>query len=597
MATDRSSQIQWREWSDEAFDQAAREDKLILLAIGASWCHWCHIMDRITYSDPQVIRMINERFIPIRVDADKRPDIQDMYLLGGWPSTDFLLPDGRILAGTTFIPPEAMLQKLKEVDMVYHEQKSVVTMHVTSMAAEAQFERAAAETPAEMLDGRVIESLRNALKRAFDPKHGGFGTDPKFPYPDAVRFAFLQYRKTGDRAMLEIARKTLDGAMRIWDPVWGGFYRYAARADWGSPHYEKMLYVQAGALDNFLEAYQVTGEDKYGEVAAEIKAYVEKFLADENGGFYGSQDADVGSHDPQAVLVPGEEYFRLDEDERLAIGIPRVDRTIYTDSSGIMASAYFRLYHAMGDEYARRFAVKTIDRLLAENMVEGRMCHYSDGGPVLPGMLCDQVYFAQALVDAYQSTGARKYLAYAETLAGFIAAHLQDVVDGGFYSQVFDSRAKGELSERHKPFDENISAARLLTELNYLTGYQTYRDLARRTLSAIAYPRIVESIVGMGFGLAMDLFLNKPVQIVVVGKREHRQTQEMLEAGLHTYEPAKIVQVLDPEEAPLTIGDMTYQAEGEPLAYVCVRNVCRPPVRDSEELVSVLEDVFGAVPY
>jgi len=597
MASNRSSEIGWREWSDEAFEQAEREDKLILLDITASWCHWCHVMDRTTYSNPQVIAIINEKFIPIRVDADRRPDIQDRYLMGGWPTTAFLIPDGRVLTGTTYIPPEAMVNKLREVNMLYHEQKPVVTMHVTSMAAEVEYERTQAEIGAGRLDGRIIESVITAMKQAFDPVHGGFGAEPKFPYPDALRLAFLQYRKTGDRHMLEVARRTLDGMMGIYDSVWGGFYRYSVGADWAQPHYEKMLYIQAGALDNYLEAYQVTGDDKYGEIAAGIKAYLTRFLSDrEKGGFYGSQDADAGGHDPNAELVPGEEYFPKNEEERLAIGVPYVDKTIYTDWNGMMASAYLRLYHATGDRHARDFALKTIDRILSESMCDGRMCHYTDDRARLFGMLSDQVYFAQALVDAYQTSGLRRYLANAEELANFMAAQLQDVVDGGFYLQTFDSRARGELLERHKPFDENVAAIRLLTQLHHLTGCYTYRELAKRTLRAIAYPKIAESVIGAGYAVVLDLFMSSPVRIVVVGNRDDKETQEMLETSLHTYEPQKLVQVLDPAEDSLTIGELTYEAAEKPVAYVCVQNVCRPPVKGSGDLAVVLEDVIGGAP-
>ncbi|HUV04695.1 MAG TPA: DUF255 domain-containing protein [Armatimonadota bacterium] len=597
MARSGSSQIKWREWSDEAFEQAEREDKLILLDISASWCHWCHVMDRSTYSNPQVIEMVSEKFVPIRVDADKRPDIQYRYLLGGWPTTAFLLPDGRILTGTTFIPSEAMVNKLREVDMLYHEQKSIVAMHVTSMAAEAEYERTEAEFAAGKLDGQVVESVAAAVKQAFDPVYGGFGAEPKFPYPDALRLAFVQHRKTGDRDMLEIARKTLDGMMGIYDEIWGGSYRYSVSTDWTQPHYEKMLYVQAGVLDNYVEAYHVTGDDRYGEVAAGIEAYVTRFLSDqERGGLYGSQDADIGGNDPNADLVPGEEYFPKGEDERLAIGVPYVDKTIYTDCNGMMASAYFRLYHVTGDRHARDFALKTIDRILSESMRDGRMCHYTDDQARLFGLLSDQVYFAQALVDAYQTSGHRTYLAKAEELVGFMAAELQDVVDGGFYFETFDPGARGGLLERHKPFDENVAAVRLLTQLHYLTGCYTYRGLAERTLKAGAYPKIAESIIGAGYALALDLFMSSPVRIVVVGRRDDKETQEMLETSLHTYEPQKLVQVLDPAEDPLTIGELTYEAAEKPVAYVCVRNVCREPVKGSEELAVVLENVIGRAP-
>jgi len=551
-------------------------------------------MDRTTYSDKEVVGILAERFIPVKVDADRRPDIQDRYLLGGWPTTAFLVPDGRILTGTTFIPPDAMVRKLREVDDLYHEQKAVVTMHVTSMAAEAEAQRAEAEVPGG-LDTSLIPEIAKMLKREFDPMHGGFGAEPKFPYPDAVRFAFLEYRKTGEEDMLEIAVNTLEGQMSLRDPVWGGFYRYAINSDWTQPHYEKMLYVQAGAIDNYLEAYQITAEDKYGRAAADVKAYLTRFMTDEKGGFYASQDADVGSHDPETELVMGDKYYPLDEEGRLALGAPHVDKTIFTDWNGMAVSAYLRLYHAMGDEQAKEFACTTIDRITLECMKGDHMCHYNDCEARLPGILSDQVYFAQALVDAYQTVGKREYLENAMTLVGFIVGNLRDVIDGGFYFQPFDPGSKGEPLERHKPFDENVAAARLLIQLYYLTGYADYRELAEQTLKASACPQLTESIVGAGFACALDFYVSHPVHIVLVGDRDNRETMHMLATSLHAYEPHKIVQVLDPDEDSLTIGEVTYEAEERPKAYVCVQNVCRPPVTGSEDLVEVLEDVAGAV--
>lgn len=597
MTSEHSSGIQWRDWSNEAFEQAEREDKLILLNIGAPWCHWCHVMERVTYSDPEVIRLVAERFVPVKVEADQRPDIQDHYLLGGWPTTAFLIPDGRIVTGTTFVPPEALINKLHEVDVLYHEHKELVTMHVTSMAAEAEADRAQSETGVSKLNGEIIDRVAGAINAEFDSTNGGFGREPKFPYPDAIRFAFLQHRRTGDREMLEVALKTLDGMMNLYDPVWGGFYRYAVDASWKQPHYEKMLYVQAAAVDNYLEAYQVTGDDKYGEIAAGVKAYVNSFLCDqEHGGFYASQDADVGSHDPGAELIVGEEFFSKDDRGRNSIGMPYVDKTIYTDWNGMMVSAYCRLYQVLGDAHALEFAIKTIDRLMSENMREGCMYHYADGDPQLPGLASDQVYFAQGLLDAYQCTGEPRFLACAETLTDFVISNMQDVVDGGFYYEIDNPHAIGQLSERHKPFEENAAAARLLLELHYLTGKADYRDLAARTIKAVSYPQIIDTVTGASLAAIIDLYMNPPTHIVLVGKREDERTRLMLESSLHAYAPRKLVQVLDPTCGPLTIGDCTYEEDDEPTAYVCIRSVCAEPVKGPDRLNELLEDVLGGAP-
>ncbi len=597
MARDRSSEIRWEEWTSEAFDRARSENKLVLLSIGASWCHWCHVLDRTSYSDPEVAETVNDRFVPIRVEADHRPDIQDRYLMGGWPTTAVLTPDGRILTGATYMPPARMLAMLRQVDHLYHEDQAAVTLRVSRMSeeAEAEAERHRGEVPSSVLSRETIEGILVAMARDFDSINGGFGTEPKFPFPDAVRLLFLLYRRTNEKRMLEMALKTLDGMSRLVDPVWGGMYRYSVDAQWKHPHYEKMLYVQAGALDNYTEAFQVTGDDRYGELAAGIESYARRFLSDqERGGFYGSQDADVRSHEAEADLITGEQYFPRNEEERLAIGIPYVDKAVYTGWNGMMCSACLRLCSATDDMRTGSFALKTIDRLLAENVRDGLVYHYNDGEPRLPGLLADTVYLARALIDAYQAAGRRSYLEQAERIAQTMLERMQDRERGAFYYQIPDPDAIGELGRREKPFDENVMAAKVLTELHYLTGRESYRDAAGRALEAVAYPQLVENVMGAGYGVALDLYLEPPVHIVVVGVRDHTETDKMLKASLHAYEPRKLVQVLDPEEDDLAIGGLTYDAREEPSAYVCVKNVCMNPVTGSDRLATTLQNVLGS---
>ncbi|MBP6964466.1 MAG: thioredoxin domain-containing protein [Armatimonadetes bacterium] len=592
MARDRSSEIRWEEWSSEAFDRARREGKPVLLTIGAPWCHWCHVLDRTSYSDPDVIALINDRFVPVRVHADRRPDLQDRYLMGGWPTTAVLTPDARILTGSTYMPPEQMLRVLRQADQVYREDRETVTMRVARMTEEAEVERRRLEHPGETLDARALDALDAVLRREFDWANGGFGTEPKFPFPDAVRLAFLLYRRSGDEHMLEIARTTLDGMAGLMDPVWGGMYRYSVDPHWRHPHYEKMLYTQAGALENYVEAYQVTGEEKYLEIALGIRRYVERFLSDrERGGFYGSQDADAGSHEPEADLVTGEEYFAKGEDERLAIGVPYVDRAVYAGWNSMMCSAYFRLCGAADDADAGGFAAETVERLLRENLRDGLVYHYNDGEPRLPGLLANQAHFARALIDGFQTTGRREYLEHAVRIARVMLEEMQDRERGGFYYQHPGSAETLGGYRPHKPFEENACSARMLIELSYLAGDASYREAAGRALEAVSYPRMVESIIGAGYGLALDLYLAAPMQIVVVGRRGDTETGRMLRAGLRAYEPKKIIRILDPDEDPLRIGEAEYPSRAEPVAYVSQPGAPTRPVAGSEELAAALKDL------
>jgi len=503
--------IGWKDWCIDAFDEARDEDKLILLSITASWCHWCHVMDRTTYSDPIVMRIIEERFVPIRVDGDRRPDIQKCYLLGGWPTTAILTPDGKIVNGWTYLPPDALITMLCETNIKYHERQTNPILHIKRNEERWANEIATGETDRLPLDAGLLSEISDALLQEFDPWHGGFGTEPKFPYPDAIKFALLQFRRNGRRDMLEVATKTLDGMAGIYDDVWGGFYRYSEDGQWTKPHYEKMLYIQAGLLDDYLDGYEIIKKDAYSQIAMGIRQYVEHWLSDtQKGGFYASQDADVRGQEPSSPLVPGEEYYTKNEQERLRIGIPQVDKTVFTDWNAMMVSAYLHFDQIIGDSGARNFAFKTLDRLLSENLVEGKMCHYVDDIPCVLGMLSDQVYFAHSLIDAYQVSRNGDYLEHAIRLADYIVDKLEDKENGGFYFMQPDPNALGELKRKHKPLDENAHASRLLTRLHHHTGESTYLRIASRALQAIAHPRIVKSVSGAPFGVALDSYLNPP---------------------------------------------------------------------------------------
>src|SRR3989338_4318962 len=221
--------IEWLEWSNEAFEKAKRENKPILLDIYGVWCHWCHRMEE-SYEDPIVIEIINEKFIAIKVDTDKRPDINERYNQGGWPTTAFLTPDGMVIAGATYLPSAQLAMMLEQVYNYF--QRSDLQFEIQKPSVEEGDVKSAAS---EVFDEALI---------SFDTVHGGFGSEPKFPMTDAIELALLMHRQD-NKAALRVATKTLDGMMGIFDPVEGGFYRYSVTREWDKPHYEKMLETNA----------------------------------------------------------------------------------------------------------------------------------------------------------------------------------------------------------------------------------------------------------------------------------------------------------------------------------------------------------------
>ena len=237
-------QVNWREWGKEAFEDARRREKPLLLSISATWCHWCHVMDEKTYSDPQVVERINRDFIPVRVDADRRPDIDRRYNMGGWPTTAFLAPDGSLIAGATYLPPAEMLRAMEAV-----------------LAVPGGGGRWIRRPPEKTeIDPRAADEILAEILLAYDPAYGGFGRSPKFPQPYVLRFLLEEYVRSSQDELREPLLKTLremaGGGM--YDQVEGGFFRYSTTRDWSIPHYEKMLEDNALLLGVYLDTYMAT---------------------------------------------------------------------------------------------------------------------------------------------------------------------------------------------------------------------------------------------------------------------------------------------------------------------------------------------------
>src|SRR6266581_7336916 len=271
----RAGEIQWREWGDEVFHEAQVTGKPILLSLSAVWCHWCHVMDETSYSDEGVISYINEHYIPVRVDNDQRPDVNSRYNMGGWPTTAFLTPDGDVLAGATYVPPDQMKDLLPKVNVYYRSNRDEVAQRV----AEARLRRvdAMGEQSSGALTPAIFEDVLQNIVSNYDPVFGGFGEAPKFPHTDAIDLLLYAHRRNRDRDLLHIARKTLEmmGNGELFDHEWGGFFRYATRRDWSEPHYEKMLEDNAKLLSNLLSLYRSTKDDAHAETARRTIAYLE----------------------------------------------------------------------------------------------------------------------------------------------------------------------------------------------------------------------------------------------------------------------------------------------------------------------------------
>jgi len=320
--------IQWHEWGEEAFAAAQRENKPILLDIGAVWCHWCHVMDRESYESAGTAAIINREFIAVKVDRDERPDVDSRYQLavsaisgtGGWPLTVFLTPDGRPFYGGTYFPPidqwgrPSFTKILQAIAAAYRERRD----EVLKSADEAMNVLSNAESFAGRqteFSPRLVGVMVQSALPIFDEKHGGFGSAPKFPHPAALDLLMDWYVRTGEERVATVVTTTLTKMAQggVYDQLAGGFHRYSVDEHWTVPHFEKMAYDNSELLKNYVHGYQVFGFEFYAHVARDIVRWMDEWLSDRaHGGFYASQDADINLDDDG-------DYFTWTRDEAKAV--------------------------------------------------------------------------------------------------------------------------------------------------------------------------------------------------------------------------------------------------------------------------------------
>ena len=575
--------ITWYEWDEESFEFAETLELPVLLYITAPWCEPCHLMEESTLAAPEVVQTINDDFIPILVDADKRPDVDARYNRGGWPTTAFLNAEAEVLESHNFLTTDEMLAALRRVkakvegDETYVEPTVAARPGVTLPETEPYHETVGELSPeiSETAAARVID--------AFDEKYGGFGTAPKFHHADVLEFALAMAHRSGDETLLKVVHTSLEAmaAGGLYDKAGDGFFRYATTADWSVPHYEKMVGDQAQLLSLYLRAYQASGRQSYLDTARGILTYVEAMLWDrERGYFYSSQEAEP-------------EYYVLDAEERADREAPYVDKTAYTERNAAIASAYMLAGAVLDDPRYADLAIRALEFIWQKNYQEGLgMYHYSDLQPHVPGLLADQVSMAQSWLDAFEHFGRESYLQRAETLMRFADNALRDE-DGRYFDTVAAPEAVGRLRRREKPFCENVVAAEVNLRLHRLTGRQELRDAAHQTLEALIPAYADLGFEAARFALTVDRFLRRPLLVTVVGENEDPARARLLRAARRAYASNKTVQAVDPTWEPTRLAKLGYPAEPAPAAYVCLGTLCARPTDNPDEILAQAQAMLG----
>lgn len=574
--------LTWYEWDEESFRLAGALDLPVMLYITAPWCEPCHLMERTTLTTPGVIEAINNAVIPIMVDADKRPDVDERYTQGGWPTTAFLDAEGTVLESHNFMTAEEMVAAIHRIEAGYEEgeaAKPTISFRPGARPAELEEEPQAVGD----LTPDLVSAAREKVVAAFDEQHGGFDAAPKFHHADVLEFALAQFHRTGDRRLGRVVHESLQAMAQssLYDKTEGGFFRYAANADWSEPHYEKMAGDQAQLLKLYLRAYKATGQPSYLDTAQGILGYIDETLWDRDRGyFYSSQEADP-------------EYYALDATGRAQHGAPYVDKTAYTERNAAVASAYMLASAVLDDPRYADLAVRALDFLWQHTYKEGLgMHHYFDGQAHVPGLLADQVAMATAWLDAYEHFGRETYLKRAQTLLRFAQNALRDQ-DGRYFDTLGMPEAVGRLRHREKPFCENVLAAEANLRVYRLTGRQEHHQAARETLEALLSHHPEMGLEAARYALAVDRLLRRPLLITVVGENEDPQRAKLLRAARRAYASNKTVQAVDPHWEQDRLSRLGYPAEPAPAAYVCLGTLCGRPTADPAELLAQVQAMLG----
>jgi uncharacterized protein YyaL (SSP411 family) len=575
--------ITWYEWDEESFDLAETLDLPVMLYITAPWCEPCHLMERTTLADPDVVATINDGFIPILIDADKRPDVDSRYNKGGWPTTTFLNAQGEVVESHNFLTVEDMKLVLQRIATRFAGEQVPLSPAVAARSGVWSTELEEQPKAIGVLSSALSQEIVKRIVAAFDSRYGGFGDAPKFHHADVLEFILAVAHRTGDETLDEMVHKSLAAMAggNLHDPVEGGFFRYSTTADWSTPNYEKMADDQAQLLVLYLRAYQATGRQDYLDTAHGILEYLDKVLWDRDRGyFYSSQEADPA-------------YYALDAGGRAQRQAPYIDKTAYTERNAIVASAYMQASAVLNEPRYADLAIRGLEFIWAHSYQEGLgIHHYFDNQPHVPGLLADQVSMAQAWLDAYEHFGREIYLQRAETLMRFADNALRDQ-DGRYFDTVAAPEAVGRLRHRDKPFCENVGAAEVNLRLYRLTGREAYRESAQKTLEMLVPYYLDMGLDAARFALAVDRFLSRPLLVTVVGENEDPRRDELIRAARRAYASNKTVQAVDPVWEPARLAGLGYPAEPAPAAYVCLGNLCARPTSDPNELLAQVQAMLG----
>src|SRR5712692_6383084 len=600
--------VDWYPWGPEALARARQENKPILLSIGYSACHWCHVMARESFEDEETAALMNRDFIPIKVDREERPDLDQVYMRatqamtgsGGWPMTVFLLPDGTpFFAGTYFPSSErfgmpSFRRVLAAVADAFANREPEIEQ--TADQVREFLKRPALPLAAGRLEPALLDEAYTRLAREYDSAHGGFGAAPKFPQPMLLEFLLRSHVRTGEPAALEMATDTLRAmaAGGMYDQLGGGFHRYSVDARWLVPHFEKMLYDNALLARAYLDAWQLTHDPTFARVVDATLGFVLREMTSPDGGFYSSLDADSEGEEGRFYLwTPQELEEVLGRDEALALGRaldvtdagnfegrsilhlvapdaldlldaardrlmaaraqrvrPHRDEKVIAGWNGLMLRAVADAGRVLDRPDLTTAAKANADFLLSHMRQGGRMRRsYKDGRAPLAGYLEDQAAVADGLLALYEATFDPRWLDDVRGLVSEMVTAFWDQASGAFFDTAQDQE---QLVTRPQDVTDNAIpsgtslAVDVLLRAGMLLGEPSWVDIARATLERLA-PTAAKAPAAFGRLLeALDFHLGRTVELAVIGELADPQTRRLLEVVRERFLPNRLVAVAPP---------------------------------------------------
>jgi uncharacterized protein len=568
-APSTAGSIHWLGWNDEVFAQAKREHKFVLLDLEAVWCHWCHVMDETTYRDPEVRRLVQARYLAVKVDQDSRPDLSNRYEDYGWPATVVFAADGsEIVKRQGYLEPKQFASILQAI------------IDDPSPGPSVQPDVPIAYPSNPLLPEKLRDELRANYLTGYDNKEGAWGDDFKFMDWDSVEYA-LDNASHGDTQAEKMARQTLTAQLNLLDPVWGGVYQYSTGGVWNKPHFEKIMSMQAEDMRIYAQAYALFRDPAYLHAAQAIDKFLTTFLLSPTGTFYTSQDADVieGQHSA--------EYFQLNDAARRKQGIPRVDKHSYARENGWAIAGLAALYGATGEKQYLEQATRAAHWVQQNrSLPNGGFRH--DAKDAAGPYLGDNVAMARAFVALYGVTGDRQWLASAEKTMIYIDATFK-----GPAGYLTAAHATDRNSKLHPQRDENVMVARTANLLFHFTAQPVYKSMTDQAMRYLAAPEIARRLPAASVLLVDYEVVRPPLHLTIVGPKDDPAAQALFQSALRYPATYKRLEWWDSREGALPNPDVQYPQLKTSAAFICTQRACSPPIFKPEDIQAKVDKLSG----